>query len=168
MNPKIIDLDQILLAGVSFYGDPFETSNVWTAENQIGHLWQRFIAYEEQEDDSDKLFFPGAGYEVHIRGEGSEETGFYEVFVGMKIRGVDKTPVDLLVKVLPQSTYAVFTMRGSQIMSDWESGIGQWLAQNAYKVAYPFMFEYYDERFKGMDLIEESEIDFYIPIEKEE
>jgi predicted transcriptional regulator YdeE len=85
----------------------------------------------------------------------------------MEIQEAGQTPIDLLVKVLPKSTYAVFTMRGGQITSDWEDEIGQWLKQNEYRVAFPYMFQYYDARFKGMDRIEELEIDFYIPIEKE-
>ncbi len=168
MKPKIVDLDRIILAGVSFYGDPFETSNVWTAENQIGRLWQRFMTcLEKRRPDMGSGIKKDVGYEVHIRGEETEETGFYEVFVGVEVLEAEKIPVDLLVKVLPKSTYAVFTMRGVQIMNDWDDGIGQWLKQRGFKVAAPFMFQLYDERFKGMDLIEESEVDFYIPIEKE-
>ena len=45
MQPKIIRADQIMLVGMSFYGDPFETSAGWMEENQIGRLWQRFMAY---------------------------------------------------------------------------------------------------------------------------
>ena len=168
MNPKIVDLDRIILAGVSFYGDPFETSNVWTAENQIGRLWQRLMTYlEKRQPELGSLNNNNVGFEVHIRGEETEETGFYEVFVGMEIQEAGQTPIDLLVKVLPKSTYAVFTMRGGQITSDWEDEIGRWLKQNEYRVAFPYMFQYYDARFKGMERIEESEIDFYIPIEKE-
>ncbi len=68
----------------------------------------------------------------------------------MEVLEAEKIPVDLLVKVLPKSTYAVFTMRGVQIMNDWDDGIGQWLKQRGFKVAAPFMFQLYDERFKGM------------------
>jgi len=168
MDPKIVDLDPITLAGVSFFGDPFETSNVWTEENQIGRLWQRLMAYlEKHQPELESLANQDAGYEVHIRGEESEETGFYEIFVGMEILEAEKIPVDLLIKILPKSTYVVFTLRGTQIMDDWDGEVRKWLKQNAYKVAYPYMFEYYDERYKGLDRIEESEIDFYFPITKE-
>ena len=168
MNPKIIDLDPITLAGVSFYGDPFETSNVWTAENQIGRLWQRFMTcLEQRKTELDPVINQDVGYEVHIRGEEAEEIGFYEVFVGVEIREVERAPVDLLVKVLPKSTYAVFTLKGSQIMADWNDGIEGWLKESGFKLASPFMFEYYDKRYKGLDRIEESEVDFYFPIEKE-
>jgi predicted transcriptional regulator YdeE len=168
MDLKIVNLDQIILAGVSFFGDPFETSNVWMAENQIGRLWQRWMAYlENLQPEVGSVINKDVGYEVHIRGEETEKTGFYEVFVGMEVLEVEKVPVELLIKVLPKSTYAVLTLHGSQIMADWDDEIGQWLKQNKYQAAFPFMFQYYDERFKGMDLIEESEIDFYVPIKKE-
>ena len=37
-----------MLVGLSFYGDPFDTSGVWTEENHIGRTWQRLMSYLEQ------------------------------------------------------------------------------------------------------------------------
>ena len=36
MQPTIVQKGEIVLVGMSFYGDPFETSAGWTEENQIG------------------------------------------------------------------------------------------------------------------------------------
>ena len=41
MDPKIIEKATILLAGFSFYGNPFDTKDPWTEENEIGKVWQR-------------------------------------------------------------------------------------------------------------------------------
>jgi hypothetical protein len=47
MEPRIIEKDQIILVGFSFFGDPFATSAGWTEENEIGRVWQRLMAYLE-------------------------------------------------------------------------------------------------------------------------
>ena len=75
-------------------------------------------------------------------------------------------PFDLTIKVLPAATYAVFTLTGKRIVEDWEKEMEVWLEQDSYQEDYPYNFQYYDTRFKGMDRIEESQIDVYIPIEK--
>ncbi|GEM_PF-3859724 len=41
MEPTIRELDQIILVGFSFFGDPFAESSGWTEENEIGRLWNR-------------------------------------------------------------------------------------------------------------------------------
>ena len=44
MEPTIIERDKIILVGFSFFGDPFQAGE-WTEENEIGRLWNRFMAY---------------------------------------------------------------------------------------------------------------------------
>lgn len=167
MDIKIVDGSRLTLAGFSFYGDPFETNNVWTSENQIGLLWDRFTTFMEGRGSGfPGMIHPAVGYEVHIHGPSTAETGQFEVFVGVEVDVVDSIPLALLVKVLPKSTYAVFTIRGPQIVSDWNLAIDQWLSENHYIAAHPFNFQYYDERFLGMDKIDDSEIDIFVPIQK--
>ena len=166
MDIKIIDEKLIILAGMSFYGDPFETSDAWSEENQIGRLWQRLMSYIENHQDSLSWnTHQGASYEVHIFGPEIDTQGLFEVFVGLQISEVAKIPYDLTVKVLPPTAYAVFTLTGKAIIEDWEREMMAWLGDNGYKEAYPYNFQYYDARFKGMDRIEDSQIDVYIPIE---
>ena len=45
MEPTIVDRGEMILLGLSFFGDPFRISEGWTEENEIGRLWQRFITY---------------------------------------------------------------------------------------------------------------------------
>lgn len=41
MKPtKIFDSPDIVLVGLSFFGDPFRTNAGWTEENEIGRLWR--------------------------------------------------------------------------------------------------------------------------------
>jgi len=50
-------------------------------------------------------------------------------------------------------------------VGDWEQEILAWLDQNGYRESYPFNFQYYDARYKGLDSVDDSEIDVYLPIE---
>jgi AraC family transcriptional regulator len=84
----------------------------------------------------------------------------------MEVAQIEDVPIELLVKVLPAVTYVVFALKGRQITSDWSHVIGKWMSRTGYERAYPYGFELYDQRFKGLDNIEESELDVYVPIKK--
>jgi len=167
MDPQIIQEQTIILAGMSFYGDPFVSSDPWSEENQIGRLWQRLMKYiEDTSDTSDWNPHRGPYYEVHIYGPETEKKGLFEVFVGFQVSDVDQLPYNMVAKVLPAASYAVFTLKGRAIIGDWEREILGWLDENGYREAYPFNFQYYDERYKGLDPVDESVIDIYIPVEE--
>ena len=161
MEPKIIDKEEITLVGMVFYGDPFKEKGGWSPENEIGKLWKRFTAKAE----SIKNAIGHGGYEVHIEPEEYKETKNYYVFVGVEVEKTDDVPLEMFAKVLPPSKYAVFTLKGKGITSNWADQIyKKWLPKSGYEEAYKFTIEYYDdERFKGMDN-PESELDIYVPI----
>ncbi len=169
MEPVITQKSEIKIVGMSFFGDPFETSDAWTEENQIGRLWQRFMRYFQQNADAIKHTTPdNALYEVHIYYPETMEKGLFEVFVGVKVDQLEAVPLDLVVKILPASEYAIFTLTGNQIASDWDMEIEEWLSRSEYQRNHPFSFQYYDKRFKGVDRINESILDIYLPVEKGE
>ena len=166
LEPKIVHRPQIALVGLSFYGNPFELSGAWTEENEIGRLWTRFITFTSQPE----VTFPSISksdllFEVHIRHPETEERGEYEVFVGIQTESLGIPAPQMCYKVLPESLYAVFTLGGEQIISDWNQFmIQEWLPGSGYESRLDFSFECYDERFKGMDRLDESALDVYIPI----
>lgn len=167
MEPKIVEKDQIILVGFSFYGDPFAESGGWTEENEVGRLWQRFLAYwAENQSRVQHLRGGDLAYEVHTGGyEETNSMGHYEVFVGMEVTELEDVPVQLLVKVLPPTRYAVFTLRGEQITSDWPHMIyNEWLPASGYRSAHDYLIELYDQRFKGLENLAESELDIYVPV----
>lgn len=167
LQPVISDIKQITLIGMSFYGDPFDTHDGWDEENEIGRLWKRFGSILSQNSAVDLNFLnQGVGYEVHIYHPETPEKGLFEVFVGMEVERIENVPVQLSVKVLPATQYAVFTLTGEEITSDWEMIIEGWLPASGYRNPYAYNFQYYDERFKGVDNIAESTLDVYIPIQK--
>ncbi len=168
MEAIIVERGQIVLVGFTFFGDPFAASEGWTEENEIGRLWQRFMAYMAQRGDCVKhIENPMVCYEVHIMHEDTDEKGHIEVFVGMEVARLEDVPVQLAVKMLPATMYAVFTLEGEQITSDWPRMIYQeWMPESGYESAHSFMFQLYDQRFKGMDQLDASALDAYVPIKR--
>lgn len=167
MEPRFITREQLKLVGFSFYGDPFRLSPGWTEENEIGRLWNRFMAYEEQhrEQMATCVVHPGIAYEVHIYNDDTAVTGVYEVFVGVELSDAALAPIDTVIKVLPATQYAVFTIRGEAIVGDWPLAIYQeWLPNSDYEVAHEFHIQYHDGSFKGFDRLEESSLDVYVPV----
>jgi AraC family transcriptional regulator len=162
MEPKILEKEKIVLVGMVFYGDPFKNQAGWSQENEIGKLWKRFVAREK----TIKNRVENGGYEVHIEPEEYEETKNFYVFVGVEVEKVEKLPLEMFTKILPAAKYAVFTLKGKEITSNWQDKIyKEWLPQSGYEEAHKFTIEYYDDRFRGIDN-SESELDIYVPIKQ--
>jgi AraC family transcriptional regulator len=165
MEPTIIDRGEIILVGFSFFGDPFRLSGEWTEENEIGRLWNRFMVYLNEHGQRIKQAISGAAYELHLQHAETATKGHFEVFVGMEVEKLEDMPIELVAKILPPATYAVFTLSGPEIHADWPRQIYQeWLPASGYQAPFGYNFQYYDHRFKGMGRLAESEIDVYVPI----
>lgn len=178
MLPEIKDHPQRYLAGFSFFGNPFAQYSGWTEENEIGRLWVRYMAYLRQYDAQPPAPEEAAGaagmeqdvaYEVHIYHPATVETGEFEVFVGHLIADPGQVPTILSVKVLPAAPYAVFTLRGRQIVGDWGLRIYQgWLPSSGFRSDFAFNYQRYDKRFKGLDRLEDSTLEVHIPLQPAE
>ncbi|MEE4194046.1 MAG: GyrI-like domain-containing protein [Anaerolineae bacterium] len=166
LKPQIIDLPAMVLAGFSFFGDPFHSHAGWTEENEIGRVWQRLTVFyetlpaEERHNANEAVW-----YELHLEHPGSIEKGEWEIFVGYQIEQPDEHALELTLKHLPAMTWAVFTLKGTQI-GNFDADYKNWLAASDYEEAFPLLIERYDERFKGMERIEESELDYLVPVRK--
>lgn len=167
MQPKIKPYPQRFLAGFSFFGNPFEQYSGWTEENEIGRLWVRYMAYMSQhQDDLPPALEPGAAYEVHIYHPETVEKGEFEVFVGHLIHDPQQIPTILSVKALPAAPYAVFTLRGKEIVSDWGTEIYMdWLPGSGFRSDFGFNYQRYDENFKGLDWLDDSTLEVHIPLQ---
>jgi predicted transcriptional regulator YdeE len=166
MEPTRIEERAYTLAGFSFFGDPFRLSGGWTEENEIGRLWQRFMAYlESAASHLEGLFVEEVAFEVHIYHQETLQTGEFEVFVGMEVQDLDGIPIELSIKILPPVTYAVFTLVGEQITADWSSLIYTgWLPESGYELVADYGIQRYDERYKGVDRTAESVLEFHVPV----
>ena len=166
--PKIVTSGQRILLGFSFFGDPFTRSGGWSEENEIGRLWKRFMVYWEKNQQAFRRVRAEAGMvEAHIYHAETPLTGEFEVFVGVEVAALEAVPVELTVKILPPATYAVFTLAGDEITSDWSKMIyTDWAPGSGYEVIRTHSLQQYDERFKGVDQIAASTLDVYIPVQK--
>jgi predicted transcriptional regulator YdeE len=166
MEPTIVKTQQMLLVGASFFGDPFKLSGGWTEENEIGRTWQRLMAFLEEHPGSIRhAVAENVAYELHVYHPETPQTGEFEVFVGLEVAKLEDVPLEMMVKILPPATYAVFALEGEQIVSDWPMMIfGEWLPAAGYEGEHTHSIQRYDERFKGLERVEESILEVYIPV----
>lgn len=165
MDVNFISRDVIKLLGISFYGDPFKEAGDWSAENEIGRLCRRYMDFAEDNSGSlMPILVNDDFYEVHIYTPETDQKGYFEVFVGQAINKVQPIPLELSIKILPSSRYAVFNLVGEQIVSDWYSNLDQILKDKGWQRGAPFFFQVYDRRYKGLQRIAESELSAYIPV----
>ena len=165
MEPTLIDAGPMTLVGLSFFGDPFRLHGGWDQENEIGRLWVRFMAYwDQRRGEIRHLVNPEVMYELHVEHPETPQTGEFEVLAGVEVARLEETPVELVVKILPATRYAVFTLHGAEIESDWNQGMADWMARAGYRRAFPYGFQRYDERFKGVDDMERSVLEAYVPV----
>ena len=118
MEPTIVEKGQIILVGFSFYGDPFAESGGWTEENEIGRLWRRFEAFMignagRIKHVKDSL----VGYEIHIWSEETATKGHADVFAGIEVEKLEDVPMEILVKILPPTTYAVWIHAAAELLN---------------------------------------------------
>lgn len=167
LQPVIQHYPQKWLAGFSFFGDPFHSHAGWTETNEIGLLWRRLMGFWEQPSVQNTAFAPmGVSYEVHFQSYETPRTGKFEVFAGFEVSDWQNLPLELCLKRLPESDYAVFTLTGEQIRSD-EPIMDNWLKASGYRLAYPVFVQRYDKRFKGVHRLAESVLDMLIPVVKD-
>jgi predicted transcriptional regulator YdeE len=162
MEVCIIQKPQLMLAGLAFFGDPFLCREEWAEENALRTLWQRFLTYQERTrvDVVDERF-----YEVHIEHPETGRTGFFEIFLGVKVPDVRSVPVELLLKVLPESTYATFTLSKAQIVADWPRKVSQeWLPGSGYQLAHKYDIQVYASWIREFQHEGIRDIEVYIPI----
>lgn len=161
MQPVIQHRSRLILAGVSFFGDPFHSHAGWTEANEIGRLWHRLMSLLSR--PASPYPPPIESYEIHLQYPETLQTGEYEVFAGFAIETLDRVPVELSLKILPEADYAIFTLRGEQIQND-EPLVDRWLAESGCRLVDPVYIQRYDQRFKGLDQIADSEIDLLVPV----
>ena len=93
-----------------------------------------------------------------------ENTGKKYIFIGVEVSKLEELPLELVARILPETRYAIWNLKGEGITSDWPSKILDWIAEAGLEQSYTYIFEYYDpQRFNGMG-DPESEVDIYVPI----
>lgn len=167
MKPEIIEREPAYIVGMSFYGDPFSQASAWSEENAIGKLCKRFTSfYESHPKDFVQACHPDVFFEIHIQTEETQTLGYHEVFAGVEVSQLH-IPMACSAKKLPGGLYAKFTLHGEEIVNDWWNAFfHEWLPESGYEVNNDFSILSYDERYKGVDHISESDVDVLIPVKK--
>jgi predicted transcriptional regulator YdeE len=167
MDIKVVERGPILLVGMGFFGNPFSSASAWDVDNEIGALWKRFMAFlsARPEPIAERADRGELWYELHIKAPETAMTGRYEVFVGVEVLGLSSIPVHCVAKALPATEYAVLTTRGEEISADWMGRLYTEIVPSlGRKADESYSIDLYDARFKGMDRLMESEMDYYIPL----
>jgi AraC family transcriptional regulator len=156
---------KITLVGMDFYGNPYKEAGGWSMQNAIGQLWKRFSAFYDTNKTRIRHLVSDSGYEVWVDFEGKQEQKEDYIFVGVAVKKLEDVPLELVARVLPETKYAVFTLKGDAIKSDWPAKAAtEWLTDIGLRRSYPYIIEYYDsKRFKGMD-DKDAELDIYVPV----
>lgn len=166
MKAAITEQPTRLLAGFDFFGDPFRSHGGWSADNEIGRLWQRWGEYWYSVGMGElPIKDPTACYEFHIYHPETLQTGEFEIFVGVEVTQLADLPLAVVGKTLPGGRYAVFTLAGEEIASDWIWELDHaWLPKLGVQRLTTFSVQRYDERFKSVENLSESELEVYIPL----
>jgi predicted transcriptional regulator YdeE len=167
MEAKIVERGPILLVGMGFYGDPFARASAWDADNEIGSLWKRFMAFISASPGAigDRADSGEYWYELHVTEPETARTGSYEVFAGVEVTALRAVPVACSAKILSAAEYAAVTVHGNEMGGDWMARLYSEIVPSlGRRASEAYSFELYGPRFKGMDRLAESELDFYIPL----
>jgi predicted transcriptional regulator YdeE len=156
MEPKIVSLEPLCLAGRPYYGSP--------EGRAFRKAWKRF--------DTKTIEVPGrvdpkVYYALEVYGPEFVTEKNWMYMPSVQVIDLSNLSGVLFGKILPACTYAVFTASHglASIPEVFIYGYNKWIPKSDYEVAYPFDFELYDDdRYHGDGPHEE--IDIYIPIRK--
>jgi AraC family transcriptional regulator len=156
MEPKIVTLGALCLAGQPYYGNP--------EGGAFGKAWSRFDTLHHKVPGrvDPKVYY---GLEVYGPEFMSEHNWTY--MPAVEVNDLTDLSGLLFGKILPACTYVVFTASHglASIHEAFMYAYGTWIPNSGYEVAYPFDFELYDDdRFHGDG--PDEEIDVYIPIKE--
>ncbi len=172
MEYEIIEKERMKLAGFDYRGSMLDEKESF--EKKIENLWGTLSEFcvNKWLSIDDEVVDPKYSYEVQVWNEEElDQEGKLEVFVGFELEDIDEIPVELVNKVLPATKYISFQLKGEEIET-WEEDILQdWIPDSDYWIRsfdeYLFHIQcFHEEKYKGIDNIEDSELEVLIPVEK--
>ncbi len=172
MDYEILEKKKMRLAGFTYRGSMAEVNESF--EKEIEELWGRLSDFCVNRWGSieDDVVDPEFSYEIQVWNEEElEDTGQLEVFVGFELEDLEDIPVELVGKILPPTKYISFELEGKEIKT-WEENILQeWIPESDYWIkpfaGYLFHIQrFHQDRYKGIDNIENSELEVLVPVEE--
>lgn len=150
-DPVIISMGELYLTGMEIRG---------LDSNQIGKLWNSFrkrAAEMDRRRDRESVYY------ALIELTGTDWEVSYTACVEVSEAG--RTPEGMVDKILPPTTYAVFSHKGTvaRIQDTFQYIYSTWLPKSGKLRMNQPEFARYDHRYLG-PLHKDSEFDIYIPI----
>jgi len=168
MEIRFENKNALLLCGVSFFGNPFANAAAWDSDNEIGSLWHRFFKLKKSWNNLYKHEQDYKSFELHIEHPDTKKNGLYEVFIGEEISDPNCAPISSCTKFIPKSDYAIVTLNGLEVQDDISKTLEAELRKTSnYSINKSFTLLVYDKRFKGMDKLSESILEYWIPLTAE-
>ena len=167
-KPKILEKKVFRLLGCVYFGNPFHTYKGWDSRNEIGNTWSRFenlgIKYSKflEKIKSGDAF----GYEVHIEPEDYDNKRKFHIFIGIEVKSLEFFPLEMFYKEFPETKYLFFTSHYKGNGVDYY--FSRWLPESEYEQSYPYIMQSYSPKRWKSDDIENSLMDWYIPIKIKE
>lgn len=158
MQPKIVTKNTFMVVGIRGKSS--------LKNNTIPKMWQDFfprITEIKHQTNNGSYGICEQIPDFDMR-EFSAETEFSEV-VSVEVSKFEDIPNGMISKTIPEYTYAVFTHKGSlgTLRDTYDYIYGTWLPNSKYEFGNAEDFEFYNEKFIGIDN-PESEMYIYVPI----
>lgn len=172
MEYEIIEKESMNLVGMNYHGSITEDDVAF--EEKVEDLWRRLSDFcmNRWESIEKSVLNPELSYEVQVWNEEElEESGRMNVFVGVEFKDLESIPVQLVGKALPGGKYLSFILEGEEIQGWEEYLLQEWFPESDYWLR-PFddqLFHiqcFHEDRFKGIENIEESELKVLVPVEE--
>jgi predicted transcriptional regulator YdeE/DNA-binding transcriptional MerR regulator len=151
MEPRFETRPAFMVVGMMYRG---KNENL-----EINAMWNDFIPRFNEINDKDLRETFGV-----CRGLKGARDGEFEYVAGVRVKSVNDLPEDMVVRMVPEQKYAVFTHRGAlEGLRAFIDYIYQsWLPQSGFELTSGPDLEVYDEKFKYF--AEDSEFYILLPI----
>lgn len=154
MEPRIVRMGERKLIGMAYHGK--------NENDEIPRFWQK---YWDRIAELPNRSRPGESYGFCFSIEGEEGGGFFYL-MAVEVSNFDRMPVEMLGKVIPESEYAVFTVRGLAAIKDaYTFAYGEWLPKSGWRHTLNFDYEFYGTKFANPD-DPNAEFEICIPVVK--
>jgi len=172
MDHEVVEKDEIKLVGLNYHGSITEDDVGF--EERVEDMWRRLSEFcmTRWDEIEEKVVNPELSYEVQVWNEEEiTQSGRMDVFVGVETEELKEVPLELVAKVIPSGKYISFKLKGEEIQG-WEDYLlREWFPESDYwlRPVDDRLFHiqcFHEEKFKGIDNIEESELEVLVPVEE--
>lgn len=153
-EPEIVELDQILLVGISFFCD-------LTKVNDLSKEWDMLI---QQIDSIKHVKQPVKHYQMQFWHQGQDENTLY-FFVGVEVDRLEDNKLHFVEKTIDRQKYLKFLHRGvaNSVGYTYRYIYETWLPDSECSLPYYYNFECYGKDYLG-PYNEDSITEIYIPV----